>query len=145
MDSVTLSLAQYNTLRDENAALKTQNSELEDALEALKENDGQKVIIRESCTCEDEEGEETVCVHTWVKGFDEVKAEVEEFYKKKIEDLETEIEAKTKAAEKVSEELLSNAESQKQTADALAKKALEAEMEVSRLKHRNLWKRILNK
>ena len=134
VNQVTLALDDYNFLRNEYTLATKENKELNDAIEQLQDKDGQKVIIRECERWEDEDGEEYETRTTSVKGFDEVKAEVEAFYKKKITDLEDEI-----------EHLKQNAESQKQTADALAKKALEAEMEVSRLKHRNLWERILNK
>jgi phage host-nuclease inhibitor protein Gam len=92
----------------------------------LQDNDGQKVIIRECEQWEDEDSEEYETRTTSVKGFDDVKAEVEEFYKEKIEDLEKKIEDLRKEKENYGRMYL----------DALCT--------ISDLKHRTLWQRIIN-
>lgn len=120
LNQVTLSLKEYNDLRDENTALARENKELNDAIEKLQDNDGQKVIIRECEQWEDEDGDEYQTHTTRIKGFDEVKQEVEDFYKKKFEDLQKENEE-------------------------YRHKYLDAQCMISELKHRNLWQRILNK
>lgn len=120
LNQVTLSLKEYNDLRDENTELARENKELNDAIEKLQDNDGQKVIIRECEQWEDEDGDEYETHTTRIKGFDEVKQEVEDFYKKKFEDLQKENEE-------------------------YRHKYLDAQCTISELKHRNLWQRILNK
>ena len=120
LNQVTLSLKEYNDLRDENTELARENKELNDAIEKLQDNDGQKVIIRECEQWEDEDGDEYETNTTRIKGFDEVKQEVEDFYKKKIEDLQKENEE-------------------------YRRKCLDAQCTISELKHRNLWQRIINK
>lgn len=127
LNQVTLSLEEYNDMRDENTELARQNREVRAAIEELQDNDGQKVIIRECEQWEDEDGEEYETRTTSVKGFDEVKAEVEEFYKEKIEDLEKAVERGKKRYEETQ------------------RKYLDAQCTISELKHRNLWQRILNK
>ena len=127
LNQVTLSLKEYNDLRDENAELARENEELNDAIEKLQDNDGQKVIIRECEQWEDEDGEEYENNTTHIKGFDEVKQEVEDFYKGKFEDLEKE-----------------NEEIKKKFED-IHRKYLDAQCTISALKNRNLWQRIINK
>lgn len=123
---VTLSLGEYNDLRDKYNELLVQNEQLENCLNVIEEAEGQKVITKTYC-----DGELT---QVEVKDFDEVQADVEKEFKVLIENLKKEIECLTQ-----------NVESQKQTSDALVKKALEYELENSRLKNRSLWQRIINK
>ncbi len=123
---VTLSLGEYNDLRDKYNELLVQNEQLENCLNVIEDAEGQKVITKTYC-----DGE---LMQVEVKDFDEVQADVEKEFKVLIENLEKEIECLTQ-----------NVESQKQTANALSKKALEYELEVSRLKNRSLWQRIRNK
>lgn len=120
LNQVTLSLKEYNDMRDENTELARENKELNDAIEKLQDNDGQKVIIRECEQWNDEDGNEYETNTTRIKGFDEVKQEVEDFYKKKVEDLQKENEE-------------------------YRQKYLDAQCTISESKHRNLWQRILNK
>lgn len=127
VNQVTLDLEDYNFLRNEYTLATKENKELNDAIEKLQDNDGQKVIIRECERWEDEDGEEYETRTTSVKGFDDVKAEVEEFYKSKFEDLEKENEERKKKFEDVQ------------------RKYLDAQCTISALKHRNLWQRIFNK
>ena len=119
LNQVTLSLKEYNDMRDENTELARENKELNDAIEKLQDNDGQKVIIRECEQWNDEDGNEYETNTTRIKGFDEVKQEVEDFYKKKVEDLQKE-----------------NEEYRHKYLDALCT--------ISDLKHRTLWQRIIN-
>jgi predicted RNase H-like HicB family nuclease len=124
---VTLSLKDYNDLCNENTELARENKELNDAIEKLQDNDGQKVIIRECEQWDDEDGDECETKTTHIKGFDEVKQEVEEFYKGKFKDLENE-----------------NEEIKKKFED-IHRKYLDAQCTISALKNRNLWQRIINK
>jgi len=133
-DNVTLALKAYNDLRDENDALRSENEELTSALKEIEKKEGQKVIVREICTWEYEDGDECEERTTRVKGFEEVKAEVEDFYKKKFESLNDQI----KELDDKNMELLDEIHK-------LRDEKLEAQMEASILKHRNLWQRILNK
>ena len=119
LNQVTLSLKEYKDMRDENTELARENKELDDAIDKLQDNEGQKVIIRECERWEDEDGNEYETNTTRIKGFDEVKQEVEDFYKKKVEDLQKENEE-------------------------YRHKYLDAQCTISELKHRNLWQRILN-
>lgn len=123
---VTLSLDEYNALRDKYNELLVQNEQLENCLNIVEEAEGQKVITK--TFYEDE------LVKVEVKDFDEVQENVEKEFKVLIENLEE----KNKQLEQI-------VESQKQTADALAKKALGFEVEIARLKNRSLWQRIINK
>jgi uncharacterized coiled-coil DUF342 family protein len=127
VNQVTLDLEDYNFLRNEYTLATKENKELNAAIEQLQDNDGQKVIIRECEQWEDEDGEEYETRTTYVKGFDEVKAEVEEFYKGKLEDLQKKIEDLRKEKENY------------------GRMYLDAQCTISELKHRNLWQRILNK
>jgi len=135
---VTMSLEEYDKMKQELFTLREENSNLVDTIEALKDNDAQKVIIKETCICEDEDGDECECTNWAFKGFDEVKQEVEEFYKKKFEDLDKENEENTKQMKEIADKCK---ELRKETQE----KFLEKDMEIANLKHRNLWQRILNK
>lgn len=127
LNHVTLSLKDYNDLCNENAELARENKELNDVFESLKEDDGRKVIIRECEQWEDEDGEQYETNTTQIKGFDEVKQEVEDFYKGNFKDLENE-----------------NEEIKKKFED-IHRKYLDAKCTISALKNRNLWQRIINK
>lgn len=133
-DNVTLALKAYNDLRDENDALRSENEELTSALKEIEKKKGQKVIVREIYTWKDEDGDECEERTTKVKGLEEVKAEVEAFYKKTFQSLNDQI----KELDDENMELLDEIHK-------LRDEKLEAQMEASELKHRNLWQRILNK
>lgn len=133
-DNVTLALKAYNDLREENIALRSENEELTSALKEIEKKEGQKAIVREIYTWKDEDGCEYENCTTKVKGFKEVKKEVEDFYKKKFESLNDQI----KELDDENTELLDEIHK-------LRDEKLEAQMEASLLKHRNLWQRILNK
>lgn len=122
---VRIPVESYNWLRSENERLSKENAELARALADLQEKDGQKVIIRETVATRTRT-KEIIEKTTFVKGFDEVRTEIEDFYKKKIEDLEEKIADKQQEIVKYSE------------------KGLEQQTEISRLKHRGLWDRIMN-
>lgn len=133
-EMVQISRIAYDNLRERLNVLREENNNLVKSMRRLEDVTEQKVICKRTYAYEDEDGDLIEENEMCVKGFDEVKEEVEEFYKKKFEDLEDEIKA-----------LQDTIESQVQTNKSLANKALDLEMEVSRLKHRNLWKRIWNK
>lgn len=132
-ENITMSRWNYDSLCNENRDLKKRNEELESAIEALQDNDGQKVIIRNTCRRDGKYLFET----TSVKGFGEVKDEVKNLYKYDVEKGLKEV--------KRLKELIESFESDKKNYEELSSRALEYQMEVSRLKHRNLWQRILNK
>lgn len=127
LNQVTLSLNDFNFLRDEYTEATKENRELNAAIEELQDNDGQKVIIHECEQWEDEDGYKHETRTTSVKGFDDVKHEVEDFFKCKFDDLKKENEEIKKKFE----------DSQRRYLDALCT--------ISDLKNRNLWQRIINK
>ena len=119
-NSVFISLEDYDRICSENAALTSQNDELELAIADLQESDGQRVIVRETETTIFSDGSERVEKTTRVKGFADVRDEVETFFKAKIEEMET-------------------------TIEELRDKLLDVQVENSRLRNRSLWQRIRNK
>ncbi len=133
-EMVQISRITYDNLRERLNGLWVENKNLVESMRRLEDETEQKVICKSTYAYEDEDGDIIEENEMCVKGFDEVKEEVEEFYKKKFEDLENEIKA-----------LQETIESQGKTEKALENKALALEVEVSRLKHRNLWQRIWNK
>ena len=133
-EMVQISRMAYDNLRERLNELREENKNLVESMRRLEDVTEQKVICKSTYAYEDEDGDLIEENEMRVKCFDEVKENVEEFYKKKFEDLENEIKA-----------LQDTIESQGQTNKSLANKALDLEMEVSRLKHRNLWQRIWNK
>ena len=135
---IEITKSEYKSLQKEIERLNEENESLKDSICDLATQDGQKVIVIHHICDADNDCE---CGDVEVKGFDECRKFVEESMRytfKRLEDDKVRNEAKIKS-------LNGTIASQKQTADALTKKAMEAEMEVSRLKHRNLWQRILNK
>ena len=133
-EMVQISRMAYDNLRERLNGLREENNNLVESMRRLEDVTEQKVICKSTYAYDDEDGDLIEENEMSVKAFDEVKEEVEEFYKKKFEDLENEIKA-----------LQDTIESQLQTNKSLANKALDLEMEVSRLNHRNLWQRIWNK
>lgn len=121
-ESVTLSVKAYNALRDEIAALKNENALYENAFEEMREVDGQRVLVKEKTIYDDE-----VVTEVWLKGFDDVKKEVEGIFKQRIEDLQE----KNKDLQ--------------DSYDALIKKDARDLKTILELKSRNLWQRIRNK
>ena len=131
-DTVTMSLKSYNELKELNSQLLRENAELDHALKEAQESDGLKVIVRNvehyikpdfALICK----EVRVETDTNVVGFDDVRKEVEDYYKTSIKDLQQELKDAQDKIDKEVELRLSKSE------------------ETIRLKNRNLWQRILNK
>ena len=131
-DTVTMSLKSYNELKELNSQLLQENAALDKALKEAQESDGLKVIVRDvnhyikpdfALICK----EVRVETDTNVVGFDDVRKEVEDYYKTSIKDLQQELKDAQDKIDKEVELRLSKSE------------------EIIRLKNRNLWQRILNK
>ena len=131
-DTVTMSLKSYNDLKELNSQLLQENAALDKALKEAQESDGLKVIVRDvnhyikpdfALICK----EVRVETDTNVVGFDDVRKEVEDYYKTSIKDLKQELKDAHDKIDKEVELRLSKSE------------------EIIRLKNRNLWQRILNK
>lgn len=131
-DTVTMSLKSYNELKEMNSQLLQENAALDNALKEAQESDGLKVIVRDvnhyikpdlALVCK----EVRVETDTNVVGFDEVRKEVEDYYKTSIKDLKQELKDAYDKIDKEVELRLGKSE------------------EIVRLKNRNLWQRILNK
>ena len=131
-DTVTMSLKSYNELKEMNSQLLQENVALDKALKEAQESDGLKVIVRDvehyikpdlALICK----EVRVETDTNVVGFDDVRKEVEDYYKTSIKDLKQELKDAHDKIDKEVELRLSKSE------------------EIIRLKNRNLWQRILNK
>lgn len=133
-EMVQISRMAYDNLRERLNGLREENKNLVESMRRLEDATEQKVICKSTYAYEDEDGDLIEEHEMCVKGFDEVKEEVEVFYKKKFEDLE----------EKIKDLDNENMETNK-TLHEVYNEKLEYEMEVSRLKHRNLWQRIRNK
>lgn len=127
LSTVTISVDEYNGLRDQIADLKKANGELTEVIENTKDMDDSRVIIKEVYTGEDEDGDEYRLVKYSFKNFKDVKAEVEEVMKGSIEDLKKGSEERTKALEE------------------LKQKSLELQCYAAKLNNRNWWQRLLNK
>ena len=128
---VAIPKSEYKEMQSRIEKLEKVNESLKDSICDLADKDGQKVIIihhvcdaDNDCECEDVE----------LKGFDECRKVVEESMRYTFEQIKDDVQRKD-----------AQIASQKQEMEALSKKAMEAEMEVSRLKHRTLWQRIWNK
>ena len=132
INNVTITLDEYNVLRDDNRMLKEANEELGNQLDVLKDAEGQKVIYKEVYFSEDED--EETRIYWDVKNLQEAQEEIEKAYGKTMKELEDKIKDLDE------ENMLVN-----KTLRKVLDEKLEAEMEVSRLKRRNLWQRILNK
>lgn len=131
-DTVTMSLKSYNEMKEMNSQLLQENAALDKALKEAQESDGLKVIVRDvnhyikpdfALICK----EVRVETDTNVVGFDDVRKEVEDYYKTSIKDLQQELKDAQDKIDKEVELRLSKSE------------------EIIRLKNRNLWQRILNK
>ena len=131
-DTVTMSLKSYNEMKEMNSQLLQENVALDKALKEAQESDGLKVIVRNvehyikpdlALICK----EVRVETDTNVVGFDDVRKEVEDYYKTSIKDLQQELKDAQDKIDKEVELRLSKSE------------------EIIRLKNRNLWQRILNK
>lgn len=120
--NVVLPLAEYNELRDKYNAALVEINELENVINELQENPKQKVFVKEV-----EIEDEWVTTNYRIKGFKEVKEDVEKVFGKKIEELEAQNKELQELCKKYADELI------------------EEQMKVSDLRNRSLWQRILNK
>lgn len=131
-NTVTLSLDVYNDMRDSHERLLRENQELKDAIQALQDNDGQRVIIREKVVIYDDDDRREK-KRIYVQNFADVEKEVCEKYQDDIQEVNYEL-------KKLKEDYESMIESKRELGD----NCLELEMEISRLKNRTLWQRIKN-
>lgn len=119
---VTLSLEEYNELRDELVDVNNENNELRNAIAELQDAEGQKVIIKRVKVYEDSER-----VGVSIANLDDALAMLN---------------GELKANNDVLTQKCANLE--KANKD-FAEATIKLDMEISRLKHRNLWQRIWNK
>lgn len=128
LNQVTITVDEYNRLRDNLTAAEGKVSALEASIEELAKKNNQRVILKETTVTQSFLGiGEDVTVEYDIINLDKAKKEIETLVGAEIETL---------------------AEENEKYKRSLAKEAelrLDAEMEVSRLKHRNWWQRLLNR
>lgn len=141
LSTVTISVDEYNGLRDRIADLEIANGELTEVIENTMDMDNSRVIIKEVYTGEDEDGDEYRLVKYSFKNFKDVKAEVEEVMKdsidvaaKKLGELKDKLEYLKKRIEEGTKAL-----------EELKQKFIELQCYASKLNNRNWWQRLLNK
>lgn len=134
LSTVTISVDEYNGLRDRIADLERANGELTEVIENTKDMDDSRVIIKDVYTGEDEDGDEYCLVKYSFKNFKDVKAEVEEAMKDSIE-----------GATKKLEDLKKGNEERAKALEELKHKNLELQCRAAELYNRNWWQRLLNK
>ena len=141
LSTVTISVDEYNGLRDRIADLERANGELTEVIENTKDMDDSRVIIKEVYNVEDEDGDEYRLVKYSFKNFKDVKAEVEEVMKDSIE-----CDAKKlgELTDKL-EDLKKSSEERTKALEELKKKSLELQCYAAKLNNRNWWQRLLNK
>lgn len=141
LSTVTISVDEYNGLRDRIADLERTNGELTEVIENTKDMDDSRVIIKEVYTGEDEDGDEYRLVKYSFKNFKDVKAEVEEVMKDSIE-------CDTKKLGELTdklEDLKKSSEERTKALEELKQKSLELQCYAAKLENRNWWQRLLNK
>ena len=141
LSTVTISVDEYNGLRDRIADLERANGELTEVIENTKDMDDSRVIIKEVYTGEDEDGDEYRLVKYSFKNFKDVKAEVEEVMKERIDGAVKKLgEIKYKL-----EDLKKSSEERTKVLEELKQKFLELQRRAAELNNRNWWQRLLNK
>lgn len=141
LSTVTISVDEYNGLRDRIADLERANGELTEVIENTKDMDDSRVIIKEVYTVEDEDGDEYRLVKYSFKNFKDVKAEVEEVMKDSIEGATKKLgELKDKL-----EDLKKSSEERTNVLEELKQKSIELQCYAAKLNNRNWWQRLLNK
>lgn len=141
LSTVTISVDEYNGLRDRIADLERANGELTEVIENTKDMDDSRVIIKEVYTGEDEDGDEYRLVKYSFKNFKDVKAEVEEVMKDSIEGATKKLgELKDKL-----EDLKKSSEERTKALEDLKQKSIELQCRAAKLNNRNWWQRLLNK
>lgn len=141
LSTVTISVDEYNKMRDRIADLERANGELTEVIENTKDMDDSRVIIKEVYTGEDEDGDEYRLVKYSFKNFEDVKAEVEEVMKDSIEGATKKLGELTDKLE----DLKKSSEERAKALEELKQKSLELQCCVAKLRSRNWWQRLLNK
>ena len=141
LSTVTITVEEYNGMRDRIADLERENGELTEVIENTKDMDDSRVIIKEVYTGEDEDGDEYRLVKYSFKNFKDVKAEVEEVMKESIEGAKKEL---NELIDKT-EELKKSSEERAKVLEELKQKFLELQCYAAELNNRNWWQRLLNK
>lgn len=141
LSTVTISVDEYNGLRDRIADLERANGELTEVIENTKDMDDSRVIIKEVYTGEDEDGDEYRLVKYSFKNFKDVKAEVEEVMKDSIEGATKKLGELTDKLE----DLKKSSEERTKALKELKQKYLELHCYTAKLNNRNWWQRLLNK
>ena len=133
LSTVTISVDEYNAMRDRIADLERANGELTEVIENTKDMDDSRVIIKEVYTGED--------VKYSFKNFKDVKAEVEEVMKDSIEGATKKLGELTDKLE----DLKKGSEERVKALEELKQKSLELQSRAAELNNRNWWQRLLNK
>ena len=141
LSTVTISVEEYNGLRDRIADLERANGELTEVIENTKAMDDSRVIIKEVYTGEDEDGDECRLVKYSFKNFEDVKAEVEEVMKDSIEGATKKLGELTEKFE----DLKKGSEERIKALEELKQKSIELQCFAAKLRNRNWWQRLLNK
>ena len=141
LSTVTISVDEYNGLRDRIADLERANGELTEVIENTKDMDDSRVIIKEVYNVEDEDGDEYRLVKYSFKNFKDVKAEVEEVMKDSIEGATKKLGELTDKLE----DLKKSSEERTKALEELKQKSLELQCYAAKLNNRNWWQRLLNK
>ena len=141
LSTVTISVDEYNGLRDRIADLERENGELTEVIENTKDMDDSRVIIKEVYTGEDEDGDEYRLVKYSFKNFKDVKAEVEEVMKDSIDGATKKLGELTDKLE----DLKKSSEERTKALEELKQKSLELQCYAAKLNNRNWWQRLLNK
>lgn len=131
---VTLSLEEYNALRDENESLKAKNEHLADVIEQTKDMDSTRVIIKEVFFGKDEDGDDCKFIKYSCKNFDDVREHVADIMKEDIESSKERI-----------EQLQKDSDARNKALDELKEKSLELQTRAEKLLNRNWWQRLFNK
>lgn len=141
LSTITISVDEYNGLRDRIADLERANGELTEVIENTKDMDDSRVIIKEVYTVEDEDGDEYRLVKYSFKNFKDVKAEVEEVMKDSIEGATKKLGELTDKLE----DLKKSGEERTKALEELKQKSIELQCYAAKLNNRNWWQRLLNK
>lgn len=141
LSTVTISVDEYNAMRDRIADLERANGELTEVVENTKDMGNSRVIIKEVYTGEDEDGDEYRLVKYSFKNFEDVKAEVEEVMKDSIDGAIKKFGELTNRLE----DLKKSSEERAKTLEELKQKSLELQRRAAELNNRNWWQRLLNK
>lgn len=132
--NVTIPLDEYNDMRDKIANLEKANEELSEIVEKVKDMDETRVIIKESTTFTDDDGDECTGTLYSIKNFNDVKEEVREMMQKDIEE-----------GMEIVEELKKDCDKRTKALEELKQKSLELQCYAAKLNNRNWWQRLLNK